>query len=251
VTVEPAVSVGAGQRPGAVTPGMVREMFLRGDVQQTGRQVASLASKIFPCDAAAVLVVQHGVITPAAATDRAAGRASELQLVCSEGPSVDAVSGRRHSVVDDLRVESRWRFWAPQAAQLGWRSVVSVSLADDGILGVVSLYSRRPHGFTAEDLALLEVFAQHAALALTVADDRVQLRRAVEARTLIGQAQGVLMQRYQIDADQAFMVMRRYSSHRNRKLRLVAEDIVRDRCLLAPPGRESDREEPGRDRPTV
>jgi transcriptional regulator with GAF, ATPase, and Fis domain len=251
VTVEPAVTVGAGQPPGGITPGMVREMFLRGDVQQTGQVVAGLASKIFRCDAAAVLLVQHDVITPTAVTDSAAGRASELQLVCSEGPSVDAVSGRRHSVVDDLRAESRWRFWSPQAAQLGWRSVVSVSLADEHILGVVSLYSRRPHGFTAEDLALLEVFAQHAALAITIADDHVQLRRAVEARTLIGQAQGVLMQRYQIDAEQAFVVMRRYSSHGNRKLRRVAEDIVRDRCLSAPPALEPNREEPDRDRPAV
>jgi AmiR/NasT family two-component response regulator len=47
----------------------------------------------------------------------------------------------------------------------------------------------------------------------------------------VGQAQGILMERYSIDAGQAFTVLRRYSSHLNRKLRLVAEDIVKSREL--------------------
>jgi GAF domain-containing protein len=244
MTAEPVVTTG-GQWAAGITPGMVRGMFLQGDLKQTGRMVADLAAEIFRCDGAAVLAVQQGVVSPVGLSDWAAGRASELQRVCGEGPSVDAMSGRRHSVVDDLRVEGRWRFWAPQAAQLGWRSVVSVSLADHNLLGVVSLYSRRPHSFTAEDLALLEVFAQHAALALAVAEDQAQLRRAVEARTVIGQAQGVLMQRYEIDAEQAFKVLHRYSSHSNRKLRHVAEDVVRNRCLPAPaPAVEADRDRP-------
>ena len=219
-----------GERSLTISPGMVRGMFVQVDLQQTMATVAAVAADIFDCEVA-VSKVDRGRIVCRAETHQGVEGAGELQVRYGEGPTVDAIVERRHSVVDDLRVESRWRFWAPQAARLGWRSMVNVSFSDTDTLGVVNLYSSRASAFQAADLAAAEVFAQHAALALTVAGERVQLRKAVEGRTLIGQAQGVLMQRYQLDADQAFTVMRRYSSHSNRKLRHVAEDVVRDRQL--------------------
>jgi transcriptional regulator with GAF, ATPase, and Fis domain len=233
MTADPRLEVAFGQPSVTINPGMVRDMFLQDDLQQTVNKVASLAAEIFTCEAA-VMTVDHGQITTGAGTNDFAERAGELQVQYAEGPSVDAIVERRHSVADDLRVESRWRFWAPHAARLGWRSLVSVSLNDQNVMGAVNLYSRRPQAFQAKDLATAEEFAQHAALALAVATQQGQLRLAVEGRTLIGQAQGVLMQRYQIDADQAFKVMRRYSSHNNRKLRSVAEDVVRHRQLPTP-----------------
>jgi transcriptional regulator with GAF, ATPase, and Fis domain len=237
MTVEREFSLAAGRRPVDITPGMVRGMFLRNDPQQTVNRVAGVAVDIFRCDAAAVSLLEQGVMRTAASTAPAAQRAGDLQIRCSEGPSVDAVVDRRHSVVDDLRVEGRWRFWAPQAAQLGWRSVVSVSLTDENTSGVVNLYSRTPRAFAADELASAEVFAQHAALALAIAQERAHLVAAVNTRTVIGQAQGILMQRYDIDANQAFTVMRRYSSHSNRKLRDIAEVILTHRGLPAqPPG---------------
>lgn len=234
MAAELPMSLLVGESAPSISPGMVREMFVQADLQHSLDTVAALASQLFGCQAA-VLTSDHGRITCGAATDPAVQRAGELQVQYAEGPSVDAIVGRRHSMVDDLRVESRWRFWAPQAAWLGFRSVVSVSLAEDDVSGVLNLYSNRPGAFRAVDLATAEVFVQHAALALTVVSERTQLREAMSTRTLIGQAQGVLMQRYQMDAERAFTVMRRYSSHSNRKLRHVAEDVVRTRQLPAPP----------------
>lgn len=52
------------------------------------------------------------------------------------------------------------------------------------------------------------------------------LREALQSRELIGQAQGILMERERITADQAFDVLRRASQHLNRKLRDVAENVV-------------------------
>jgi hypothetical protein len=56
-----------------------------------------------------------------------------------------------------------------------------------------------------------------------------QLREALDSRGIIGQAMGILMERYGIDADRAFAVLKRYSQHRNRKLRDVARDLVEQR----------------------
>ena len=52
------------------------------------------------------------------------------------------------------------------------------------------------------------------------------LTDALRTRELIGQAQGILMERERITADQAFDVLRRASQHMNIKLREVAETLV-------------------------
>ncbi|WP_299922218.1 ANTAR domain-containing protein [uncultured Nocardioides sp.] len=57
------------------------------------------------------------------------------------------------------------------------------------------------------------------------------LRVALGRRLVIGQAQGVLMERLGIDAGQAFDYLKRMSSQRNQKVYVIAEDIVRTREL--------------------
>lgn len=58
-----------------------------------------------------------------------------------------------------------------------------------------------------------------------------QLRAALESRLVIGQAQGLLMERLGVDAHQAMDYLRRTSNELNRKLVLVAAEIVRTREL--------------------
>lgn len=74
-------------------------------------------------------------------------------------------------------------------------------------------------------------FAQHASIAITVAVEREQLAQARDSRGVVGQAQGILVERYQIGAEQAFTLRRRYSCHLSQKLRLVAEQVVSHREL--------------------
>ena len=114
---------------------------------------------------------------------------------------------------------------------MGFRSVLSLVLADGDPFGAVTLYSRRPSFFSTESLAPELGFAQQASIAIIVAVEREQLVRARDSRGIVGQAQGILMERYHITADQAFAVLRRYSSPLNQKLRLIAERIVSDRSL--------------------
>lgn len=57
------------------------------------------------------------------------------------------------------------------------------------------------------------------------------LSDAVDARTLVGQAQGILMERFGLDADQAFAVLRRYSQDHNIRLRHLSKQLVHTRLL--------------------
>jgi AmiR/NasT family two-component response regulator len=73
--------------------------------------------------------------------------------------------------------------------------------------------------------------ARHAAVAMASTREQDNLWKAIDARQLIGQAQGILMERFAIDADQAFTVLRRYSQDRNLKLNVVAQRLIETRRL--------------------
>jgi AmiR/NasT family two-component response regulator len=70
------------------------------------------------------------------------------------------------------------------------------------------------------------LFAAHAGLALGRAQREDQLRTALASRQLIGQAVGIIMERYRMDETRAFDYLARVSSHGNIKLREVAREVV-------------------------
>jgi AmiR/NasT family two-component response regulator len=75
---------------------------------------------------------------------------------------------------------------------------------------------------------------------LTQVGTEQELRRAVHSRGVIGQAQGMLMQRYGLTAEQAFVVLRRYSQLRNTTLVVLAEQFTTTGVLPDPPGPHPD-----------
>ncbi|HEX8510033.1 MAG TPA: GAF and ANTAR domain-containing protein [Propionibacteriaceae bacterium] len=211
---------------------MARGMAAPTDLERTLELLSNGAQQAFLCDAVGIMLVQAGKVTTVAASGPDVGRADELQTESGQGPCLEAIRRQEDFIVDDLRTDPRWPVWGPQAAALGWRSILSVGLVGgEKPLGALNLYSRQTDFFTADDLGLGEVFSAQASVALAGAQERDSLLKAVEARHVIGLAQGILMERYSIDAQQAFTVLRRYSSHMNRKLRLVAEDVVKNRKL--------------------
>ena len=93
-------------------------------------------------------------------------------------------------------------------------------------LGALNLYSLEVGGFDGQDRAAGLMFAAHAAVALRSAQTEEQLRSAIASRTVLGQAQGILMERYKLSAERSFEVLRRVSQDANVKLRDVAQRLV-------------------------
>lgn len=193
--------------------------------------VVRIARRRFGADGAGVLLAADGGATSASASGARARRAEAMQVDHHQGPGFQAIRGRQPVVSADLRSDSRWRFWAPQAADLGLRSVLSLALADGDPFGAVTLYSERPSFFSTESLAPGLGFAQQASIAIIAAVEREQLLGVADSRGIIGQAQGILMERYHLSADQAFSLIRRSASALNQKVRLMAERIIGDRSL--------------------
>lgn len=167
-------------------------------------------------------------------------RIDALQAEVGEGPCLDAVFEHQTVRVPDMANEQRWLNFAPRAAQAGaGGSMLSFQLYVQGDnLGALNLYGHRPNAFDDESEHVGLLFASHAAVAFADAQKIEQLNRAVDSRDLIGQAKGILMERYKINADQAFTVLVRVSQQNNRKLRDLAQELASKRevaGITAPP----------------
>ncbi|MCW2770859.1 MAG: hypothetical protein JWR27_2292 [Aeromicrobium sp.] len=100
-------------------------------------------------------------------------------------------------------------------------------------LGALNLYSTQVEAFDSDDEAAALALAAHVAVALTAAKEFESLVSAIASRTVIGQAEGMLMERYK---HQAFAVLARESQASNRRLRTIAEEIVRNGVDAPRPG---------------
>lgn len=202
-------------------------------VDQTAAQIVAFALETVGTQFAGITMLQSkGQFTTVGPSAPSVVEADVLQYQLGEGPCVDASLEKRLLMSDDLRTDPRWPRWGPSAASLGFRSVLSAELhAGGGRIGALNLYGSHVRQFTDEDADIAMLFAQHAAAALAAVSLQDGLRNALNSRTLIGQAQGMLMERFGLQPDQAFAVLRRYSQTHNMKLADVARDLVETSAL--------------------
>ncbi|MCW2753171.1 MAG: hypothetical protein JWQ32_582 [Marmoricola sp.] len=202
---------------------------------ETVERVLQYARQAVDCDYAGVIVVhKKSRIESIAATDPLVEKIAQIQVEVSEGPDLDVLEDRISVIVDDISTEARWPRWAHLAAATGIRSLLNVRLSTgEEVLGTLNLYSRQPYKFDVDDQAVAHVLARHAAVALAASRQQENLMLAADARKMIGQAQGILMERFDLDADQAFAVLTRYSQNNNVKLRDVASQLIATRALPA------------------
>ena len=205
-------------------------------IDVTAERVVRLAMDTVECDFGGLTIHRpKGRLESMAVSDPVVAQADALQYELKEGPCVAASWAHETFLSEDIARDQRWPTWGPKAAALGLGSLLAVRMGTPASpVGALNLYSSRVRGYTPEDLAFAHLLANQAASALLAADQIATLRQAVDSRTLIGQAQGILMERYQLDAEQAFAVLRRYSQTHNVKLRAVAEELVESRELRAP-----------------
>lgn len=210
-----------------------RAMQQRSGVQEVLQAVVTQAVHVVAgCESASVAMSgRDKTIETVATSSSLAARADALQYQCGEGPVVDTIRRHETTQVDDLVTDRRWSSWRPRAHRgLALRSELSVTFcAEDNKTGSVNLYSRRPAAFSAADRAVAVAFSAVAGLAIAAAERCSNLCLAMENRTVIGQAQGLLMERYDVGADQAFETLRRVSQQSNTKLYDVGDEFVRTR----------------------
>lgn len=153
------------------------------------------------------------------------------QQQLGQGPCVAAALNNLVVRSEDLRSESRWPQFAAAAVDVGGiLSSMSFQLyTSEGKMGALNLFAFSPNAFGPDEEAAGEVLAAHAALALTAVRTEEQLRSAVASRDVIGQAKGMLMERFDIDAIRAFELLTRLSQETNTRLSVIAQRITERR----------------------
>jgi GAF domain-containing protein len=203
-------------------------------VQATMQRIVELAvDTIECCDHASISVLEGTRMATQASSDPRVADVDVLQHETGEGPCLDVITQETTTVyAEDLTDDPRWPRFGPRAAAAGMRSLLAIRLLADRTIGALNLYARLPRAYGATDRATGVIFATHAGIALAAAEARTEahrvehLEQALSSRELIGQAQGILMERERITPDQAFDVLRRASQHLNLKLREVAQRLV-------------------------
>ncbi len=183
-------------------------------------------------DAGIFLLQPKDALEIAVPTSAGAARAHELQVELAEGPCLEVIADDSVGtfIIGDTGSDRRFPNWGPAVAEIGLRSVISVILETrDKQFGSLNVYSAEPHAFNRDDLSVIEVFSGRAARAMAVAKHHTGLTAALDTRKLIGQAQGILMERFAVDSDRAFGFLIRLSQQRNVKLHALAEWIVANR----------------------
>lgn len=182
---------------------------------------------------AGVTINEKQVLVTRVSSNSVVEKANELQHQLGEGPCLDVRRDQNTLVSTDLGHDPRWPAWAGRVhADLGLGSMMSLLVyTDRDSFCALSLYTERGEEFDADDIVVGQAIA--AQLAITVNSERKidQLGLGMHNRLIIGQAQGILMERLGISADQAFDYLRRTSMASNRKVADLCAEIASTRKL--------------------
>lgn len=174
------------------------------------------------------LVRAHSQVETPATTHEYPALLDTFQQRHLEGPCLSA-AWHEHTVrVDDLEVDDRWPGYRLDAlGNTPVRSILSFRLfTSDHTMGALNVYSETPGVFDAESEDIGYVLATHAALAWDTVRREGQFRSALASRDVIGQAKGILMERFGIDAVQSFELLKRLSQDTNTRLVEVAAKLA-------------------------
>lgn len=216
-----------------------RSFFAPNSVEDTlSRVTASAVDLIDSVDCADILVVSGTKgIKSHAATSELPLRLDSLQETFGEGPCVDAAQRKTLVRSDDLATDARWPRFGPAATQAGVHSTLSFQLyTSDGSMGALNLYALTTGAFSEDDEEVGAMLATHAAVALYAANKTEQFTSALASRDLIGQAKGMIMERYGLDAVAAFDLLAKLSQDANVPVIRLAADVVRLGSETANPG---------------
>ncbi len=190
-------------------------------------------TSIEACDYAGVHLVGADAASSPVCSDPVVADIEARQRESGEGPCLAAADQGVAISVNDLRDEDRWPEFRMASAGREIRGVLALPFATSSGPGVLCLFACAPMAFGVIDRGRALLLAAMAGLAVTSArsledEERrtANLHAALATREVIGQAQGILMEREHVTAERAFDILRRASQHHNVKLRDVARNLI-------------------------
>lgn len=192
-------------------------------------EVTAAAVDMIPgVDTAGILLLESGGKFSSIATTTDLPRQLDLlQMTFQEGPCVQAALADTVVRTDDFRGETRWPQYSPAVVEIGVLCGLSFKLyTADRTAGALNLFGFQPTTWSAEAETIGTILAAHAAAAIVATQTQSQLNAALLSRDRIGQAKGIIMERFKVDAVRAFSMMRQLSQESNVKLTDIAQRVI-------------------------
>ncbi|MBX9391771.1 GAF and ANTAR domain-containing protein [Streptomonospora nanhaiensis] len=230
---EPAAPAAAGEDLAVARAfaDFARDVLEKDSVPATLEEITALAvAEIDGADYAGVTLYDRRTreLSTHAPTDPLVERVDRIQYRTGQGPCLDAIWVREVFSLDSVDEETRWPEFVAEAGGLGIKSVISFQLfTHSDVLGGLNLYSGTPNAFDVTAQEIGEILAAHAAVALANARTQHHLTRAIRTRQRIGEATGILIERYKLTDRQAFTLLAKASQNLNVKLSALVEELVR------------------------
>jgi GAF domain-containing protein len=191
--------------------------------------VTSTVMELIPgTDTAGVLMIgKGGKFDSLAGVTELPHKLDELQMTFNEGPCVEAALDHAIVRTDDFRTEDRWPQYSPAVVELGVLSGLSFKLyTTSRTAGALNLFAFKPNAFDGQDETIGTVLAAHAAAAIMASREGEELQSALTTRDRIGQAKGIIMERYNVDDIRAFDMLRKLSQDSNTRLIDIAQRVI-------------------------
>ena len=196
-----------------------------GDVLTT--LISAAVALVSGASCAKISVIDDGRLCSIAATSQLASSLDSAQQAAGQGPCLDAISAQKLIRCDDLGNDGRWPRFADTATTTGVRSVLTCPMdIRANSAATFSLFAFRAHTFGIESEAITAVLADHAAIALVQEQQARQFQTALASRDVIGQAKGMIMERFGVDASRAFAMLTTISQESNTPVRDLAAKLV-------------------------
>jgi GAF domain-containing protein len=204
-------------RPDADSETVLAELAEHAAAEVPGAQYAGIT-----------LTRNHKHIDTPAATHKWPILLDEIQQRHREGPCLTAAWEEKTVHVANLETDERFPLYRRDALeQTPIRSVMAFQMfIADETMGALNVYAEHPDVFDQSSRDIGRIFAAHSSVAWNAVRRDEQFKRALASRDTIGQAKGMIMERYHVDAVQAFEVLRKLSQDSNVPLVQVASDLV-------------------------
>jgi hypothetical protein len=198
-------------------------------VEEVLLETTTAAVELIPgADTAGILLVgKGGKFESHAGTTALPHELDELQHTLQEGPCLGAAVDATVLRTDDFREESRWPAYSAAVVKIGVLSGLSLRLyTAERTAGALNLFGYEPTVWDSEAITIGTVLAAHAASAIMASKQGEELKSALATRDRIGQAKGIVMERFGVDDVAAFDMLRRLSQESNTPLVTVAERVI-------------------------
>ncbi len=143
--------------------------------------------------------------------------------------SRDVIIGRKPITIYDVRKEKKYSY-RDLAVKENLTSLLSVPMVvKDKAIGIINVYTKNPHVFTEEEIGMLQMVANQAAVAIEhtqLIEETLKAKEALETRKIVERAKGILMRLNDLSEDAAYRLIHKKSMDSCRPMKEIAESIL-------------------------